>query len=147
MAHDAGAAPSDTAERNRELVRRLHRDLLASGDLAVLDRFFAEDFVSHNMPPGFPQGREGVRLFFEALRDGLSEVEVTVDELVAEGDRVAVATTTTGRHTGALMGFEPSGRTVSFAGLDMVRIEDGRIVEHRGLTDTVGLLRQLHGDG
>ncbi len=142
-----GSAPGDpTEEHNRELVRRLRRDLLGSGGFGVIDEFFAEDFTSYNMPLGMPAGREGVRRFFETLRDGLSDIDVTIDELIVEGDRVAVATTTTGRHTGELLGIEPSGREVSFTGLDLVRISRGRIVEHRGLTDTVGLMRQLAGE-
>jgi steroid delta-isomerase-like uncharacterized protein len=137
----------DEEERNRELVRRLHEELFASGDLETLDRYFAEDFVSHNTPPGFAPGLPGVRTFFAMFRDAFSDLAVAIDEMVAEGDRVAVATTTTGRHTGEILGVAPTGRSVSVTGIDMVRIADGRIVEHRGLTDTVGLLRQLGGDG
>jgi len=96
------------------------------------------------MPPGLPQGIDGVRAFFQGFLDGLTEIEVTVDELVADGDRVAVATTTSGVHSGHLFGVAPTGRRVSVAGIDVVRV-DGRIVEHRGLTDTVGLLRQVAG--
>ena len=125
-----------------QLVRRLHAELLASRDLDRLGDFFAEDFVSHNMPPGLPQGLAGVRAFFQVFLDGLSEIDVTVDELVADGDRVAVATTTSGTHTGELFGMAPTGRRIEVTGIDMVRV-DGKIVEHRGLTDTVGLLRQL----
>ena len=127
----------------RELVERLHTELFASGDLATLDRFFAPDVVSHDMPPGFPQGIEGVRMFFSAFREGMPDVAVQIDEIVVEEDRAAVATMIEGTHTGALMGIEPTGRRISVRGIDMVRVEDGRIVEHRGLTDTVGLLRQL----
>ena len=127
----------------RELVERLHTELFASGDLATLDRFFAPDVVSHDMPPGFPQGIEGVRLFFSAFREGMPDVEVRIDEIVAEDDRAAVATRIEGTHTGTLMGIEPTGRRISVRGIDMVRVEDGRIVEHHGLTDTVGLMRQL----
>ena len=53
------------------------------------------------------------------------------------------ATTTRGTHTGELLGIPPTDRQVAVGGIDMVRIEDGLIVEHRGLTDTVGLMRQL----
>jgi predicted ester cyclase len=127
-----------------DVVRRLHGELLASRDLDRLDQFFAEGFTSHNMPPGLPQGIDGVRAFFQVFLDGLSEIEVTVDELVADGDRVAVATTTSGVHSGDLLGVAPSDRRISVTGIDMVRVDGGRIVEHRGLTDTVGLLRQLH---
>ena len=126
-----------------ELVERFHTELLAARDPAVVDAFFGEDFVSHNMPPGFPQGREGVKLFFSTFRDGFPDVTVEIDELVADGDRVAVATTFTGTHTGSLMGMEPTGRRVSVTGIDIVRVSDGRIVEHRGLTDIAGLMRQL----
>jgi predicted ester cyclase len=129
---------------SEDLVRRLHEELLASRDLDRLGEFFAQTFVSHNMPPGMPQGLDGVRAFFQAFLDGLSEIEVTVDELIADGNRVAVATTTSGTHTGELFGVAPTGRRIAVTGIDMVRV-DGKIVEHRGLTDTVGLLRQLSG--
>ena len=129
----------------RELVTRLHEELFASGDLAALDRFFAPDVVSHDMPPGFPQGIEGVRRFFQSFRDAFPDVTVRVDDVVVEGDRAAVATTIEGTHTGELLGMAPTGRRVSVTGIDLVRVAGGRIVEHRGLTDTVGLLRQLGG--
>ena len=128
-----------------KLVRRLHSELLASRDLDRLGEFFAQDFTSHNMPPGLPQGIDGVRAFFQVFLDGLSEIEVTVDELVADGDRVAVATTFTGTHEGELMGVAPTGRRVSVTGIDIVHVADGKIAEHRGLTDIVGLMRQLAG--
>jgi steroid delta-isomerase-like uncharacterized protein len=128
---------------NAELVRRLHHELLTERELGVIDRFFAEDFVSHNNPPGFPPGVEGVKQFFEMFRTAFPDAAVAIDELVADGDRVAVATTLTGTHEGTLMGVEPTGRSVSVTGIDIVRIEGGKIVEHRGLTDIVGLMRQL----
>jgi predicted ester cyclase len=127
-----------------ELVSRMHAELLASRDLDRLGDFFAEGFTSHNMPPGLPQGIDGVRAFFQGFLDGLSEIEVAVDDLIADGDRVAVATTTTGVHSGELFGMPATGRRVSVTGIDMVRV-DGKIVEHRGLTDTVGLLSQIAG--
>jgi steroid delta-isomerase-like uncharacterized protein len=130
-------------EDPRELLHRFHAELLTARDPAVVDAFFAEDFVSHNNPPGFPPGREGVKRFFEMFRAAFPDVTVAIDELVAEGDRVAVATTFTGTHQGELMGVAPTGRRVSVTGIDVVRVVDGRIAEHRGLTDIVGLMRQL----
>ena len=127
----------------RELVRRLHAALLDARDPDVVDDFFAPDFVSHNNPPGFPPGVEGVKRFFTMFRDAFPDVSVAVDEMVVDGDRVAVATTFTGTHEGELMGMAPSGRRVSVTGIDIVRVSGGRIVEHRGLTDMVGLMRQL----
>ena len=139
------SADGGAAEANAELVRRLHRELLAARDPEVARGFFAPDFVSHNNPPGFPSGVEGVTRFFAMLGAAFPDVEVTVDELFAAGDRVAVATTFTGTHEGELMGLAPTGRRVAVTGIDLLRIAEGRIAEHRGLTDTVGLMRQLGG--
>jgi predicted ester cyclase len=127
----------------RDLVRRLHAALLDSRDPDVVDSFFAADFVSHNNPPGFPPGVEGVKRFFSMFRDAFPDVTVEIDEIVAEGDRVAVATTFSGTHQGELMDMAPTGRRVAVTGIDIVRVADGKIVEHRGLTDIVGLMRQL----
>jgi predicted ester cyclase len=128
-----------------EVVRLLHSRLLDARDPGAVADLFAPGFVSHSIPPGFPPGVEGVTRWLGVVRDAFPDVEVTIDELVADGDRAAVATTISGTHTGELMGMPPTGRRVSVAGIDMVRVEDGRIVEHRGLTDTVGLMRQLSG--
>jgi steroid delta-isomerase-like uncharacterized protein len=132
-----------TAEAAAELVRRFHSELLSARDPAVVDAFFAPDFVSHKNPPGFPPGVEGVKRFFTMFRDAFPDVSVAIDEMVVEGERVAVATTFTGTHEGELMGVAPTGRRVSVTGIDIVRVTGGRIVEHRGLTDIVGLMRQL----
>ena len=126
-------------------MRRLHAALLDARDPDVVDDYFAAEFVSHNNPPGFPPGVEGVKRFFSMFRDAFPDVEVEIDEIVVEGDRVAAATTFTGTHQGELMGVAPTGRRVSVTGIDIVRVADGKIVEHRGLTDIVGLMRQLAG--
>ena len=128
-----------------ELIHRLHHDLLTERDLSVVDRYFAPGFVSHNNPPGLPPGVDGVKQFFAMFRDAFPDAGVRIDEIVADGDRVAVATTLTGTHEGELMGVAPTGRAVEVTGIDIVRIEDGKIAEHRGLTDIVGLMRQLSG--
>lgn len=132
-------------EDNKRLVRRMREELLSARDLDRVDEFFAPDFVSHDNPPGLPEGREGVRAFFGMFQRAMPDVTVEIDQLVAEDDWVVAATTTRGTHTGELLGIPPTGREVAVGGIDMVRIDDGLIVEHRGLTDTVGLMRQLAG--
>ena len=142
MVDSRAVEPAD----NAEVISCLHQALFDSGDLdAVVDAFFAASFVSHNTPPGLPSGIEGVKAFFALFRDGLSDIEITVDQIVSQHDTVAVATTTCGTHTGHLFGIAPTGQRVSVTGIDIVRLAEGKIIEHRGLTDTVGLLRQLSG--
>ncbi len=125
-----------------EVVQRLH-DAVRDGAMEAAAELFAPDFVSHNLPPGLPAGRDGVRIWYETLQAAFPDLSVEIDDLVAAGDRAAAATTLRGTHTGELMGIAPSGRRVAVTGIDIVRVADGRIVEHRGLTDTVGLLRQI----
>ena len=133
----------DIAAHNKLLVERMHAELLERRDPAAVDEYFAPDFVSHNLPPGFPPGSEGVRQFFTTFAGALRDVKVTIDTIVAEGDLVAVRTTTRGTHTGALFGIPASGRQLAIDGTDIVRVEDDRIVEHWGLTNTVGALQQV----
>jgi predicted ester cyclase len=133
----------EVAAHNKLLVERMHAELLEKRDPGIVDRYFAPGFVSHNMPPGFPPGAGGVRRFFTVLAAALKDVTVTVDAIVAEGDLVAVRTTTRGTHTGRLFGIPPSGRQLAIDGTDIVRLKDDRIVEHWGLTNTVGALQQV----
>jgi steroid delta-isomerase-like uncharacterized protein len=121
----------------------MHADLLEQGDPRVVERYFAPDFVSHNLPPGFPPGSEGVRRFFTTFAQAMGDVRVSIDAIVAEGDLVAVRTTTHGTHTGVLFGIPASGRQLAIDGTDIVRVENGRLVEHWGLTNTVGALQQV----
>jgi ketosteroid isomerase-like protein len=122
----------------RDVIQRLHAEAMRTRDLATLDAWFAPDFVSHNVPPGLPDGVEGAKAFFAMFRDAIPDAEVTVDQVVDGGEWAAVATTTRGTHA-------ETGRRVAVTGIDMVRVRDGRIAEHRGLTDTVGFLRQIRG--
>jgi steroid delta-isomerase-like uncharacterized protein len=133
----------DAAASNKLLVERMHAELLERRDPGAVDDYFAPDFVSHNMPPGFPAGVEGVRRFFTTFAGALGDVRVSIDAIVGEGDLVAVRTTTHGTHTGALFGIPASGRQLAIDGTDIVRVENGRIVEHWGLTNTVGALQQV----
>ena len=122
-------------EANKELVRRLHTEVIQGRELDRLGEFFAEDFTSHNLPPGLPAGIDGVRAFFSVFAGALEDLSLTIDVLLAEGDLVAVRTTTRGRQAGHLLGLEPSGEEVAVDAVDIVRVEGGRIVEHWGLTN------------
>jgi predicted ester cyclase len=133
----------EPAPANKALIERMHADLLGTRDPKLVGRYFAPGFRSHNLPPGLPAGVDGVRQFFAAFAEALPDIEVKVNAILAEGDLVAVATTTSGTHRGPLLGVAPTGRRLQIDGTDIVRLEDGLIVEHWGLTDTVGVLQQV----
>lgn len=93
--------------------------------------------------PGFPPGREGVKAFFSAMRGAFPDMQVTIEDMVAEGDRVAVRGTWRGTHEAGFLDVPATGRLVVFSGIDIIRFEAGLAVEHWGVTDTLGLMGQL----
>ncbi len=124
----------------REVVRRYYA-ALESGDDAALDALVDEGYVRHM--PGVPPGRAVVRQHLEAFRAGFPDLRFRVEALIAEGDLVSARTTTEGTHTGPFMGHPPTGRRFRAGGIDIFRVEEGRLQEHWGQFDTLAMLQQL----
>lgn len=125
--------------RNKELV---HRAVAAFnlGDWDAVDRLFAADYVDHDPSrPDLPPGPAGVKQAWAAFPD----LEATIEDLVADGDKVAVRGSIRGTHGGDLMGMPPTGRRVTVTLIDVNRIAGGKLAERWAETDTVGLLQQL----
>lgn len=101
------------------------------------------DFFDHTNPPGMQHGRDGhrgiVALFHGAFPDG----QWSVEDLIAEGDRVVARTTFRGTHTGDFFGIPPTGIRVEMGGVHIGRFVDGKIIEHWGNNDDLGMMRQL----
>src|SRR5687767_453074 len=133
-----------TLDANKALVRRLFDDVWNTGNVALVDDLLAPDFVDHaaQMGGGDPT-RDGfktqVRLFRTAFPDGRSQIE----DLIAEDDRVVARWTDGGAQRGEWMGVPPTGKRVTMTGIDVYRIEQGRIAEFWCSEDELGLLRQL----
>jgi predicted ester cyclase len=113
-------------------------------DLAAADRLFAAHYVDHDRSrAGLPAGPEGVKQAWGLFRAAFPDLQVTLEELIAEGDKVAVRGVMRGTHQGELMGIPPTGRQVTVALIDINRIEGGQLVERWGEADMLGLLQQL----
>jgi predicted ester cyclase len=132
-----------TAEENKRAFRRTYDELLNQGNLAVADEVISPDFVNHEAPPGHNQGPESMRALAGMLRTAFPDLRFTIEELITEGDLVAGRLTMRGTHEGPLMGMPPTGRSVEQAHMHFVRFQDGKAVEHWGVRDDVGMLRQL----
>jgi steroid delta-isomerase-like uncharacterized protein len=139
------AAPDDAAG-NREIIRRVF-GVFASGDLAILDELVAADYTNHDAPPGAPQGRDGRKRVVAMFRAGFPDVASTIEEIIAEGDRVVVRATLSGTNTGEFMGRPPTGRPISVSAIDIFRIADGQVTDRWGVLDMQGLIGQLQADG
>lgn len=129
-------------EENKAVVRR-YQDALNRKDLDALDEVVAADIRMPDILPGFPQGIEGAKKIHQRTLAGVPDFHTTIDFMVAEGEYVVSHLTITGTQTGEFFGIPPSGRSFRITGISIARIASGKIVEHRGVEDAVGLMRQL----
>jgi steroid delta-isomerase-like uncharacterized protein len=131
-------------EQNKALVREMVEEVFNRGNMSKADDFLASDFVEREvLPPGIPSNREGVKLLASALRSAFPDFKATIDDMVAEGDKVVVRQTWSGTHKGEFMGIPPTGKSVSFGVIDIIRIAGGKGVEHWGQMDSMGMMEQL----
>ena len=130
-------------ERNKALVRRLMEEDISQGDEAAAEAIIHPDFFDHTNPPGMQHGLEGHNAIVRLFRAIFPDLEWHIDELIAEGDKVVARTTMRGTQREAFFGIPPTGRTVEMTGIHILRIADGRIVEHWGINDDLALMRQL----
>jgi steroid delta-isomerase-like uncharacterized protein len=132
-----------SADDNKDLVRRLLAEVRDGWTEAAIDRFFAPDYRRHLTPTGPHLTREEQRERASRLRIAFPDAAVTLEDIVAEGDRVAYRLTIHGTHRGSFLGVAPSGRRVSVSLFAIVRIQDGKLAEEWGGLDQADLLRQL----
>ena len=133
-----------SAEENKAIVRRSFEDLLNQGDLNVADEVYAPDFLGHD--PAMPEemrGPEDAKQFVSFYRSAFPDIHVTIEDQVAEGDRVVTRFTTRGTHQGELMGIPPSGKRVEMSGMTMNRVSGGKIAEEWDNYDALGMMQQI----
>jgi steroid delta-isomerase-like uncharacterized protein len=130
-------------EENKAVVHRLIDEYWNGQRSELFDDIYAAEYVDHNLPPGSPPGREGARQFNSVFLAALPDIRITLDDLVAEGDKVVWRWTAQGTHQGPLMGIPASGKPVAMSGITIERVVEGRITESWTQYDAVGLLQQV----
>jgi predicted ester cyclase len=129
---------------NKRLVRRALEEIYAQGDLELADELFHPGYLDHEPAhPDHPPGPESVKQTVQSLHSAFGELRFEVEDEIAEGDKVVQRVTMSGRHSGPLMGRDPTGRTFAVRHMYFWRIAEGRIAEHWGVRDDLGLLAQL----
>ena len=130
-------------EDNKALVRRQHEEVWNKGNAAAIDEIYASDFVCH-FPVGPKwKGPEGVKKVVARQRTAFPDWEETIEDIIAEGDKVVTRFTSRGTHKGRFMGVPPTGKKVEITEVAVFRIADGKIAEQWGFPDLQGLRRQL----
>lgn len=130
------------SDGNKSLVRRIY-DSVNRNDIDALGAAIADDVIEHDEFPGFEQTKSGVLHFFRDLHASFSGFTMTVEDMIAEGDKVFVRATMTGTHQGEFFGIPATGRSISVPLADFFRIRDGQVAEHWGVTDSGVMMQQL----
>ncbi len=130
-------------EANKALIRRFVEEVQNQGNVELLDELAAPTFVNHSAPPGLPATIDGVKQVTQLFRMAFPDGRMTIEDMIAEGDRVVTRKTFQGTHQGSFMGMPPRGTRVQIGLIDIVRLVDGQVVEHWNVVDTLALLQQV----
>jgi len=131
-------------DQNKALVRRFTEEVWNKGNLDVVKEIFAEDYVRHDLRPGNSlPGPEGQKRIAADFRGAFPDLHTKIDLVVAEANMVVVRWTTEGTHTGQWGNVSPTGKRARFSGVNIFRIENGKVVELWNHRDDLGLMQQL----
>ena len=128
---------------NKSVIRSFIEDVLNQGRLERADDIVIEDFVEFDPLPGQSQGKEGLKEVIRQLRSAFPDIHWTVDEMLAEDDKVFTRFTWSGTHQGAFLGVPATGRRITVKGMVIDRLVAGRMADSRILMDTLGMMQQL----
>ncbi len=131
-----------TIEANKALVRRFVDEIFVQGRPEAVDELLADDFVPHTWPFS-GDGKADLKAAIERVSKGLSDPVFTIEDMIAEDDRVAVRLTASARQTGPFMSMPPSDRSYSIGEIHIFRIREGKVTEHWHQFDAMGMMRQL----
>jgi steroid delta-isomerase-like uncharacterized protein len=133
------------SETNKTVSRRFFEEVFGKGKLNVLDEIIANDHVNSGPGslPGLPMGPEGTKQLVTVYRNAFPDVHFTIDEQVAEGDKVVTRWSAHGTHQGELAGIPATGKSSTVTGIAVDRIVNGKIAESWGIFDQFGMMQQL----
>lgn len=131
-----------STDKNKAVVRHFIEEVFVKGKVAAVDELAAVDFVPHSWASVKP-GIDNLKQAVTRVSSGLSDVRMTIEDMIAEGDKVAVRLTAHAVHKGDFMGMPATGKSYTISEIHIVRVFDGNVVEHWRDADMLGMLQQL----
>jgi steroid delta-isomerase-like uncharacterized protein len=136
-----------STEQNKATIRRFYKEAFGKGNVDIMDEVLADDFVAHApAEPGHDaetQSRERLKEEITRNRAAFPDLTFNLEDMIAEGDTVAIRWTATGTHEGPLMDLPPTGKQVTLKGMNFLRFEDGKIAEDWVIWDSMSMMQQL----
>jgi len=130
-------------QENKASASRFLEEVINRGNVSVVDELSGANFVDHQAPPGVPPTNEGIKTFITMFRAAFPDLHYTLEDSIAEGDRVVQRTTAHGTMKGDFMGMPASGKSATWSEIHITRYENGKAVEHWAVVDQLGMLAQL----
>ncbi len=130
-------------EDTKTFVRSTTEEIWRTGNANLIDEHMAPNYVLHKPPTGFSPDREGLKAILHAMRSAFPDLRMTVEDVIAEGEKVVQRRSYQGTHQGELFGIPASGKAISVSQITVSRVADGKFVEEWAETDFLGMLQQL----
>ena len=128
---------------DKRMVERIPLEVLNKGNFGLIDEIMATDYVDHLAQPGVPKTREGFKQTAIALRMAFPDLHYTIDDSIESGDRIVHRVTASGTMKGDFQGMPATGKRATWTEIHIERVANGRLTEHWGLIDQLGMLVQL----
>ncbi len=133
-----------STDENKAAMRRIPLEVYNQGQLDVADEVLAAEYTEHvPLPPGWPSGIAGLKQYVSMLRSAFPDFQYTVEDELAEGDKVVFRLTARGTQHGEFLGMPPTGKQATWTEMHICRVVDGKLVEHWANLDQLSLLQQL----
>ena len=130
-------------EENKALATRIIEGFINKNNPVIANEIFAEDFVNHSPQFGVTPDREGMIHMIALLHQGFPDIHLTIEDMVAENDKVVLQMRSTGKNTGEFLGIQPTNKSMDSCQISIIRIEEGKVKERWNITDQLEVLRQL----
>ena len=133
-----------STEDNKALAHRIYNEAINDGNLDVFDELVAEDAVEHEEFPGMPnRGPAAPKAFFTMFSAAFPDLNMTVNDMIAEGDKVVARATVSGTHEGEFMGMPPTAKSFEVQIIDILEVQNGKVTAHWGVMDRAAMMEQL----
>ena len=130
-------------EQDKKLASRFPLEVVNQRKLNLLDEFTAPNAVEHAVPPGLPPTIEGTKMFFGMMFAAFPDLQYTVEDTIGEGDRIAQRVTAHATMKGDFLSMPATGKSATWSEMHILRLKDGKVVEHWGVVDQVSMMTQL----
>jgi steroid delta-isomerase-like uncharacterized protein len=127
----------------KQMAERWYGEVMSEGKIEVIDELCSPDYIENDPLPGTEPNLAGLKEAVTQIRAAFPDMRVSAEDLIEEGDRLAVRSTLRATHEGEFMGIPASGKKVEVSNYDFVRFEDGLAVEHWGVIDSATLMEQI----